>query len=94
MKEVLRLIRFSLLLRLVPSAFGLVAGVLRLDARLFVLGTVSTLPSLVVLVMALLTERRNKDKGTLRVGDIKRLLGWAIFAYAIETLIPLVILEF
>jgi signal transduction histidine kinase len=90
MKEVLRLIRFSLLLRLVPSAFGLIVGALRLEARFFGLGIVSTLPSLAVLLMALLTERRSAKSGMLRTSDIKRLLGWTIFAYSIETIIPII----
>ncbi|NJM40434.1 MAG: hypothetical protein HC853_06555 [Anaerolineae bacterium] len=88
MNEVLRLIRFSLLLRLVPSIFGLMAGALRLDARLFALGIVSTLPSVVALFAVVVLGQRSKAGSAPNIRQVRHLLGWTIFAYAIETVIP------
>jgi signal transduction histidine kinase len=93
MNEVLRLIRFSLLLRLVPSIFGLMAGALRLDVRLFALGIVSTLPSVVALFFVVVLEQRSKAGNTPNIRQVRQLLGWTIVAYAIETVIPIIIVR-
>jgi signal transduction histidine kinase len=90
MNEVLRLIRFSLLLRLVPSIFGLMAGALRLDARLFALGIASTLPSVIALFFVVALEQRSRSGNTPNIRQVRQLLGWTIFAYAIETVIPII----
>ena len=95
MKEVLRLIRFSLLLRLVPAVFGLVAGAVRLDERTVALGIAFAVPSLLALFLVVVTERRharnNPDGEPLNPREVKRLLGWAVFAYALETVVPILI---
>lgn len=90
MSEILRLIRISLLLRLIPAALGVVAALFVGDGRFITLIFWSALPSLLLLLLTWVQERRNR----VTPQHLRRTLVLVIGSYALDVVLPVFIARY
>src|SRR6266542_5912802 len=89
MREVARLIRLSLLLRIIPSAAGVVVALVVLGGSQWLLQAAAVLPSLLLLGVSLLAQRR----GWTGRRFTRTLLAMVIVAYAVEIVTASIIID-